>query len=78
MNLNSLFGDSNNFAISSEFATNNQIMVDQFLMNVTQIEIVGINIYTIYALLLIIASLVLLSMVAPILIVGKKNTSSEQ
>jgi NADH-ubiquinone oxidoreductase chain 6 len=84
-NLNGLFGNSNKFEINtvSSFVeeTNNLITVEPNLISFSQIESLGLNLYTNFSLILIIASIILLlAMVAPILLVGKnnnKNTSIE-
>ena len=77
INLNSLLGNSNNFSIDSIFTTKYPEIAENLLTNLIQIETLGLNLYTSFAIPLIILSMVLLlGMVAAIVVVGKKNSST--
>ena len=68
--------NSNNFVITSEFTTTNLVSVEQNLINLTQIEILGLNLYTDYALLLLLSTIILLlALAAPILLTLKNKKS---
>jgi NADH-ubiquinone oxidoreductase chain 6 len=73
INLNFILGDLNNFAIDPIFLPNNTVNTENILTNVLQIESLGINLYTSFAIPLIILSIVLLlSMVAVIVLLINK------
>jgi len=74
INLNSLLGNSNKFSIYPIFTTKYPEIAENLLTNLIQIETLGLNLYTSFAIPLIILSMVLLlAMVAAIVVVGKKK-----
>lgn len=78
INLNFILGDLNNFAIDPIFLPNNTVNTENILTNVLQIESLGINLYTSFAIPLIILSIVLLlSMVAVIVLLINKISMTE-
>lgn len=75
INLNFILGDLNNFTIDPIFLPNNSVNTENILTNVLQIESLGINLYTSFAIPLIILSIVLLlSMVAVIVLLINKTS----
>jgi len=73
-NLNVLFLDNNKLELITEISIKDPINVEQILTSFTQIENLGLNLYSNFGLLLIITSIVLLlALVAPILLVKNKN-----
>jgi len=78
INLNLILGDLNNFAIDPIFLPKDVVNTENILTNVLHIESLGFNLYTCFAIPLIILSIVLLlSMVAVIVLLLNKNFRTE-
>jgi len=76
INLNTIFKVDSSLNFYSDFKLSNQFSFENLLSSLNQIDILGLNLYSNYSVLLILISFVLLlALIAPIILIKNNNSS---